>query len=455
MKVDLLVKNGKLVLPTGILAASVAVDSGKIVRIAKNSHLPPAERILDAKGNYVLPGIIDGHVHFWDPGFTSREDWSTGTESAAAGGVTTVIEMPTTSPPTITPSAFKEKKKNAGRKAYVDFALHAGITPETILHIPKLAAQGAASFKMFIAEDVREMVKMDEGSVYEALTCIEQTQSVMSVHAETELVPYLRGKLQQAGRVDILAHPESRPSVAEISAVARMLLLSWQTKAHVHFCHLSTAMAAKFVGRAKRAHVPISAETCPQYLIFNEKDYARLGPYLKVNPPIRTRKNQIALWHALQHGILDTVASDHCPFLRKEKEAGWKNIWEAGAGIPGTETMLPLLITEGVNKGHLDILRLVQLLCENPARIFGLSPRKGQLAVGADADLVIVDMKKEMKINVDNMHTKGEFTPYEGRVVRGVPTVTIVRGSTVCEDGEILERQGYGVFIPRRKPNTR
>lgn len=445
----MLIKNGRIVTPTGIYDAGLAIDDGKIVLIAKASHLPSSDEVLEAKGNFVMPGVIDAHVHFWDPGYTYREDWQTGTMSAAAGGVTTVIEMPTTSPPTITPKAFREKRKIAERKALVDFALHAGATPRTLPYIADLSKEGAASFKMFMAEKVREFDKMDEGLLYEALVKIGAINAVASVHAESELIPYFRKKLREAGRADPIAHLDSRPSIAEIDAIFRALLLAQETKARLHICHLSTARGAKLVWQAKRQGIKVSAETCPQYLLLKRQDYIKLGPYLKVNPPIRTSEDQLALWSALQNDTVDIVATDHCPFPRKEKEVGWENIWDAGTGVPGTETLLPLMTSEGVNKGRIDMVRLSKILCENPARIFGLYPRKGLIAVGADADVTIVDLKQRKKITIEKMHTKGEFTPFEGWEAQGSPTVTLVRGRIVAENGEIVGKSGYGTFVPR------
>lgn len=451
MKVDLIIENGKIVTSTGIYDAGLAIDDGKIVSIAKTSHLPPSDEVIDANGKLLMAGAIDAHVHFWDPGYTYREDWATGTMSAAAGGITTVIEMPTTSPPTITPDAFKEKRKIAERKAFIDFALHAGTTPDTMLHIDNLSKEGAASFKMFIAEKVREFDKMDRGSLYEAFKKISAVNSIASVHAESELVSYLRRKLQEERRTDPVAHLDSRPSIAEIDAIFNVLLLAQETKAHLHICHLSTAKGAELIKLGKEKGIKVSAETCPQYLLFNRNDYTKLGPYLKVNPPVRTSEDQLALWKALQHGTIDIIASDHCPFQNREKEVGWQNIWEAGTGVPGTETLLPLMLSEGVNKGRISMTTLCKLLCENPAKIFGLYPRKGFIAVGADADIVIVNLKQRWKITIGKMHTKGEFTPFEGWEVQGFPTIVLVRGEKVVENGEIVGKSGYGTFIPCHK----
>lgn len=449
MKADLLIKNGKIVTPNGIFNAGLAVEEGKIISIAKEQHLPSADKVIDAQENFVIPGTIDSHVHFWDPGYTYREDWRTGTMSAASGGVSTVIEMPTTSPPTITPTAFLEKKKNAGRKAYIDFALHAGTTPKTIEHIPALSNEGAASFKMFMAERVREFDNMNEGAIYEALGKIAKCNSVASLHAESELVPFLRKKLQSSGRTDVAAHLDSRPVIAENEAIFRALMLSQETKARVHVCHMTNAVGADLVQEAKSKKTPVSLETCIHYLLFNSEDYLRLGPYLKVNPPVRTKDDQLALWNALQNQTIDTLASDHCPFPLREKEIGWKDIWAAGTGVPGTETLLPLMISEGVNKRRINIQRLCQVLCENPARIFGLYPRKGIIAVGADADVTIVDMKRRSTIKAENMHTKAEFTPFEGWKIKGLPTHTFVRGNMIAEDGQIVGKEGYGKFVSR------
>jgi dihydroorotase (multifunctional complex type) len=405
MRIDLLITNGRLVTPNGIYNAGIAIEKGKIVSIAKSS-------------------------------------------TAASGGVTTVIDMPTTSPPTITPETFRSKRKIAQKKALVDFALHAGVTPQTIKHIPELIKEGAVSFKMFIAEKVRQFDNMDKEALYEALKKIGEFEALASFHAESELVPFLRKKLQNAGRVDLVAHLDSRPIQAEIEAIFRILQLAKETKALLHICHMTSAKGTKLVQEAKKKWIKVSAETCPQYLLFKKKDYLKLGPYLKVNPPIRTQEDQIALWSALQNQTIDIVASDHCPFPCEEKEIGWKNIWKAGTGVPGTETLLPLMISEGVNKGLISMQRLCKILCENPARIFGLYPKKGIIKIGSDADLVIIDLKQKKKIRIDNMHTKAEFTPFEGWDITGFPMTTIVRGNIVVDHGNVIGKSGYGVFVP-------
>jgi dihydroorotase-like cyclic amidohydrolase len=212
MKADLLIINGRLVTPKGISNSGIAIKKGKIVSIAKSSNLPPSDKKIDAHNNFVIPGVIDGHVHFWDPGYTYREDWQSGTMSAASGGVTTVIDMPTTSPPTITPEAFRDKRKIAQKKAVVDFALHAGATPQTINHIPKLIKEGATSFKMFIAEKVRQFENMNKKALYEALKKIGKYKALASFHAESELVPFLRKKLQNVGRTDHCRRNQGPPA---------------------------------------------------------------------------------------------------------------------------------------------------------------------------------------------------------------------------------------------------
>jgi dihydroorotase-like cyclic amidohydrolase len=213
---------------------------------------------------------------------------------------------------------------------------------------------------------------------------------------------------------------------------------------------MTTTVGTVLVRDAKERGISITAETCPQYLVFIRDDAEKQGPYLKMTPPLRTRDDVISLWRGLEDGTIDMVVTDHAPGTREEKEVGWKDIWKAWGGIPGVETLLPIMLSEGVNKGRITPMRLVEAMCQRPAEVFGLYPRKGALKEGSDGDLVIVDMKREVTIRAENLHYKVGWTPYEGMKVVGYPEVTVLRGEVVAEDGAILGRPGYGKFVPMR-----
>jgi len=443
---DLKILGGHIVDSHNIYEADLLIDEGVIKGILKDASSVSTEETINAERMLIMPGVIDAHVHFWDPGYTQREDWHSGTESAAAGGVTTVIDMPTTSsPPTTTVESFEIKKHSAEKKAIIDYGFHAGATPDTIEEIPKLAKMGVASFKMLMHETTREMKKVETIDMVKIFQLLSENKRVGTVHAEDPMVTMIKKEIKEKRAKDPIAHSELRPKVAEAIAVYTAVSLSREFNAYLHVAHVSAKESVAILQNVLGQKV--TAETCPHYLLFTKEDMKRLGPYLKVNPPLRTVEDREALWEGIRKGVITLIATDHCPFSKGEKEAGYKNIWESKSGIPGVETLLPLMLTEG-NKRGMSYAELVSLLCHNPARTFGLDHRKGFIKVGYDADLVIVDPRKKVVISADNMHTKCEYTPYENYTARGYPTRTIVRGKTVMEHGDIKSKPGTGKYVP-------
>ena len=450
--IDLKIVNCKIADGFRIYDADLLIEEEKISAIVKDSTYIKADNVLDAKHNLVIPGVIDVHVHFWDPGYTHREDWKTGTASAAAGGVTTVIDMPSTSSPlTITEEAFKLKKEIADKKAVIDFSIHGGVTPDTLSEIPKIARLGAAAFKMFMHEDIRGFKKVNTKVMYQAFKIISQLSHTAIVHAEDPIVTVIKEEFIKEGRRDPESHCLSRPSFAEEMAIFTATTLALQLGTHLHVAHLTSRKGLRVAMLAKEMSSRITTETCPHYLIFTMDDMKRLGPFLKINPPLRAKEDKEALWRALALGNIDIVATDHCPYPKREKETGWKDIWTVGSGIPGVETLLPLMFYEGYVKGRISLNRLIDALCKKPAKIFGIDYRKGGIAIGLDADLVIIDHRKEFTIKSEKMHTKADFTPYEGMKVKGYPRITIVRGKIIAEEGQIIAKEGYGEFIERKR----
>ena len=445
MTVDLVVKNGKIYTPHGFFEGSIGVDDGKIVSLTKHVAKPDADKVVDAKGRLVLPGIIDMHVHFRDPGFPGRENFETGTSAAAAGGVTTVVDMPNTVPSVTSLGALEEKIEIAEKKALVDFALIGGageLKPETLI---ELAEGGVVGFKTFMIARFRELAASD-GQMLDNFTIIAGTGLPCLVHAENEdIVSRWREKALASGRLDPIAHSEFRPPVAENEATMRTILLAEGTGVHLHICHMTTRGAAEILGWAKARGMNVTGETSPKYLLLSAEVMKKVGPYAKIDPPLRGPEDQKALWKAVNEGVIDVVASDHAPYPREEKEKGWENIFEAPSGGVGVETSLPLML-DCVNRGLLKLERLVEITSTGPAEILKLYPRKGTLLPGADADLVIVDMKRDFEINGERLHSKQKTTAFEGYRGRGQPLMTIVRGEVVMDDGEVLGRPGYGEF---------
>ncbi|MEM2896969.1 MAG: dihydroorotase family protein [Candidatus Bathyarchaeia archaeon] len=443
MKVKVL-KNCKIVTTKAILEGEILIEDGKISKIRKSLSSFNADETIDVKGNIVLPGPIDAHAHLYDPAYLYREDFQTGTISAAFGGITTVVEM-VLQTPVDSPGLIKEKIEIGEKNSLIDFSLHAGMMNEKNLeNMDDISRLGVRSFKTFMCKPYY----VTDETLFKLLLKASNINALINVHAEDEsTVESNTLRILEEGRKDPLAHNESRPNKAEEIAIQRAIGLARKAQARLHISHMSTSEGAKLVKEAKRKGIKITAETCPHYLVFTKKDVVKKGPYLKMNPPLRSNKDNEALWKGLKNGYVDIVTSEHAPGTKEEKEKGWGNIWDAWGGIPGIETMLPILMSEGVNKGRLSFFELYRVLCLNPAKIFGLYPIKGSLSEGCDADIVVIDRKLKKKIRGENLHYKVGWSPYEGMVLKGWPVVTIVRGEVLVKDNELLQKPGYGKFV--------
>lgn len=431
--VDLCLRNAKIPFKDYFLDANVGVDEGKIVAICKTPHRLPADVEKNLRGMLLLPGLVDVHVHFRDPGLVWKEDFLTGSRAAAAGGVTTVCDMPNCVPPTSSLKRFRKKIKIGEKKSLVDFALHAAL-PDKVKEGEKLIKAGAASFKIFtyLQKDV-------------VISKFLMINPLISAHAED---PRVLSKFNPRSG-DIREFIRCRPKLAETSEISRLLNLILDRRLHI--CHISAGESVNLISRAKRKGKRVTCEVTPHHVLLSLKHLKKLGPIAQTLPPLRTSRDRLAVLKALRDGTIDIIASDHAPHSPDEKERGWTNIWESPPGIAGIETSLPLIFTLG-QKGGLQLQRLIEAMCTLPAQIFGLRNElgvpKGVLRVGADADLVALDPKKKWKIRGKNLHGKTKFTPFEGYQVKGKPVLTIVRGGVVFEDGEVVGKPGHGRFIP-------
>jgi len=439
-----LIENARIFVKGHIVRTNIVVESGKIESVSKRKITRFDERI-DARHSFVLPGLVDAHAHLHDPKFTNREDFTSGTAAAAAGGITTVVEM-VLSTPVDTAERVRRKIKVGEVKSLIDFSLHAGMMNlENSVHIGKIAKIGVRSFKTFTckpyyANDHTVMALMRETTAHE---------SILNVHAEDEeLANENLQRLKAEGRMDPAAHLEWKPNPVEERAIKKVIHFAHDVKARLHISHISTAEAVRLIRKAKNERVNVTVETCPHYLTLTGKDMKKLGPYLKMNPSLKTVRDLEALWSGLRDGTVDLVTSEHAPGERSEKEVGWKDIWKAWGGVPTIETMLPVLLSEGLNKGRISMARLQKVVCENPARVFGFYPRKGTIQKGSDADLVIVDLKIKRKVRGSDLHYKVGWTPYEGWRLQGWPRLTMRRGSVIYEDGQILAKPGEARFLP-------
>jgi len=441
----LVIRNARFVLPEGIVAGELAVEGGVIKEISR-LKLPGGEREIDAKGRLVIPGVVDVHAHIYDPQYPKRESFQHGTAAAAAGGVTTLVVMPLDSP-VFTPEQVKKTVGVGRRRSIVDFSVHAGnMTAESAEHIHTLASMGVKSFKMFTCAPYG----VDEATMEKLMSVVAGVGGIAFVHAEDQgVIKRQTERLLGEGRKDPLAHAESRPNEAEERAVKRVLELASRTGCNLHLAHITTKQGVGALAHAREKHLKATAETCPHYLIFTKENMLEQRAYLKMNPPLKNSEDREALWKGLSNGVIDILATDHAPGTRREKEVGKRDIWAAQAGIPGVETLLPLMLSEGVSKGRLTLERLVDALCTRPAHIFGLGPRKGVIREGSDADLVVLDLDREVTISAEKLHYKVGWTPFEGMKVKGVPVMTISRGEVVAEEGEVLGKPGRGQFLAR------
>jgi len=437
---DLVIKNGRVAVASSLRTCAIAAKDGKVIWMGSNSNAPRAQKVIDASGLLVLPGVIDVHVHMRDPGATYKEDFRSGTAAAAAGGVTTVFDMPNNTPPTKDVESLRMKVKAAEAKALVDYALYGLLTRGNTADLLPLVEAGVIGFKCYMAETTGKLQPPSDGELLEDLGLVGKTGRRVSVHAEDgSILQYGISKLKEAGRADALAHYESRPEIAEEKAVHRALILARDASCNVHIAHLSSSAGAREVRRAKRSRLraegSVTAETCPQYLLLDKRDYARKGSLMKSNPSVKRKEDRLALWRAVRDGTIDMVATDHAPHALEEKTSG-ASIFEQASGFPGLETPVALMLT-CVSRGLLSLPRYVQLSSEAPARAWGLYPKKGRIAVGADADFTIVDAKREWTIDPTRFVSKAKYSPFDGSKAKGAAVYTIVRGCPVMDHGEI------------------
>ena len=447
MVVDLVVQKGTIVTPEGSFEGAVAIDKGKIVALGSSSAMPQAQRSIDASGLYVLPGVIDGHVHFRETGFEYKEDLHTGSTSAAYGGVTTIFDMPNVNPPTQDAQAFNLKLEKAKQKSLVDFGIFGVVLPTNVDKVSELAKVGVIGYKIFMGETVGNLPSPDDWELVLAFEAIAKTGLRVGVHAENRaMTNHLVDQFKKSGRTDALAHLESRPAISEVEAISRAMALTKPFGTKLHVFHLSSGEGAALLQEARANGFPVTAETCPHYLLLDGRvEMQRQGPILKINPPVRTREHGEALWKGLKSGAVDMIATDHSPHTKEEKSR--TNIWEEIAGWPGVETSVSLMLNE-VNKGTITINEVARYMSENPARVWGVYPTKGSLSLGSDGDLTIVDLKIEKKIRGEDLHSKDKPpTPFEGWTVKGAPVYTIVGGRVVMEKGKLNENVGRGKLV--------
>ncbi|MCW4051330.1 MAG: dihydroorotase family protein [Candidatus Bathyarchaeota archaeon] len=445
---DLSIINGTVFTETGLLKANISVKNGKITQIGEKSTTIGSERVIDASGKLVIPGLVDLHVHFREPGFTQKEDFLTGTRAAAAGGVTTVVDEPNNKPVTNSLETLRKKKKLVEGKAYVDYTFSVALYADTLDQVKELRMDGINAFAVFDELGDKPTGMNDTRVLLDALEKVKAADGVALLNCrESDLVVGTMGRLKASSKTTLEDYNDHFPHVAEsIGAAKRILLADW-VGVKTHMREVSTLETVEVLKQLSPYMGGVTAEVRPDHLFLNRENAADLGPFAQQWTPLRRRKDSEALWGALNDGTVNVIASDHATHTKAEKERGLEDIWASPPGLPAIESMLPLLLTR-VNEGVLELSRLVEAASVNPAKVIGQYPRKGCISVGSDADLVIVDLNAEKVIRGKDSKAKTHWTPFEGWKVKGLPVATFVRGIETFVDGEIVGKPGQGRFLP-------
>ncbi len=412
---------------------NLIIEDGKIHEIKKEllTSDKNTDKIIDLKEKIIIPGLIDPHVHLRDPGLTHKEDWTSGSQAAAHGGYTTIIDMPNTVPTTDTLKAFKEKKEIALKKSYVDFALHAGV--KTQKDVEEILEEKPAAYKIFM--DLHENEEL-----YKMFEYVSKTNKPLCLHCEDKnLVDYNIKTLSSNPENDskTITYSYARSALAELIAVNRAIEYAKKLDLQIHLCHISTRQTLELIHEA-RTTTSITIEATPHHLFLDNSTYESYGIKSKTNPPLRDKNYNINIDYLNE---FDSIGTDHAPHTLEEKQ---KNTWTSAAGIPGLEATIPLLLTE-VNNNRLTLDEVVRLTSYNPSKIFKIE-NKGQIKEGYDADITVLDMKKEGKIDLDTWYTQGKYSPFENREYVGCNCMTINRGKVICEEEEVIKEENKYVY---------
>jgi len=451
---DLVIRNGLVVTPHGIVRGSLVVRNEKILQIGGDDSLLKAKLEVDAEGNYVLPGLVDPHIHI---GRAMEEDFAsqfkTESISAVISGVTTFMSFVRFGEILERRLPVYRKGKEIGKQnSFIDFKFHAYLfTEEQLEEIPQLIEEGITSVKLFLnytEEGARKVgyQAVDFGFVYKVMEILASYDPPVLIQAHCEqpdILTFLSNRLQAQGRTDFLAWAESRPAICEPIHAFSLGLIGLETGCPVYIVHVSVKETVDVIRYLRERGAKIYAETCPHYLTLTKN--TPMGVLARMAPPLRSETDIECLWQAVADGTFDTIGTDHVPLPRRQKEED--GIWKGVPGVGGIGAMLPLLMTEGVSKKRITIEQMAKLTSENPARIWGIYPKKGALSPGSDADIVIVDPHKEWVLSADNLQSRSDYSVYEGRAVKGKAIKTFVRGKLVAEDGHLVAEAPLGEYV--------
>lgn len=462
-ELDLVICGGTVVTADGERLADLGVADGQIVAVEVGLR-DQARETIDATGLHIFPGLIDSHVHFNEPGRTDWEGIETGSQALAAGGGTLFFDMPLNAhPPTLDSASFDEKIGLAAEKSYTDFALWGGLVPSNLHCLEQLAERGVIGFKAFMSNSgIEDFSSVDEATLREGMKRAAKLGKLVAVHAESEVITSeLSKRAQDKGRTSIRDYLDSRPIYAELDAIHKAIQLAGETKCALHIVHVSSGAGVALVASAQKQGVDVTCETCPHYLVLTEEDVEKLGAVAKCAPPLRAKSAQDVLWRYVENGYVSTIGSDHSPSPPEMKRD--KNFFKVWGGISGVQHTLPLLITnwktphpsplpvgrgEGGDTANA-LAMIARLTSFNVAERFNLPKTKGRIAVGADADLALVDLKAKFTVRGEDLLYRHRQSPYVGRALTGRVVRSILRGTTVFQDGKIVS-QPIGRLV---KPN--
>jgi dihydroorotase len=443
--VDSVLTNAKAYLKKEIFDCSIAIEDGKIFKIGKEPQMPKADKKTNLRNLLVLPGLIDVHVHLRDEGKAYKENFYTGSAAAAAGGMTTVLDMPNNAPVTMSVATLKNRMQIAKRNVLVNVGFYSEF-PNDLKEIGDIVEQGAVAFKLFMATQVGGLNIDDDATLQKAFEKIDEVDIPIAIHAEDKtMLKENEEKMKKANRHDAGAFQRVHSEDVELKAIKHVLSVSENFDVHLHFCHLTTGAGLRAVIEAKKSGRAVTCEVTPNHILLSNSDFERYGALLVMMPPLRSLINNKALWKGISDGWIDVIGSDHAPHALSEKETD--SVWDAKVGAPGLETTLPLILTM-VKKNQLSLSRVVYLLSEKPARIFNLKER-GRLEQGRKADLVVVDFNRKFKIDASKFHSKAKYSPFDGWKVQGRPVKTFVNGLLIMDEQKIVAKAGSGDIIRR------
>lgn len=424
----ILFKNAEIVSASGTSIKDVLVEDESIEKIDDSIDVK-ADKEYDLTGKYLMPGVIDAHVHFRTPGYEAKEDWKTGSMAALAGGVTTVFDMPNTKPHTTTLEALASKRELVAKSAMVNYGFFFGGEADNLEDCKE--AEGIVGFKVYMGATTGQKAVGGKDNIEELIAALfENTNRVVAVHAEDESIMRKHAEVYQGDHTPEV-HSLIRNDEVAFTAAKKAIHLAKKYEGRMHICHMSTKKEVELM--RKFGSDLLTCEVCPHHLFLSIKDYSRLGNFAKVNPPIRGQHDQDILWKAIQDGVVNIVASDHAPHLKEEKDVDY---WKAPAGVPGVQTMLPLMLN-AVNDEKIKIHDVVRLLSYGPAQLYGVQ-HKGAVREGFDADLVVVDMNFMHEVEDEDMKSKCGWTPFAGMYLKGWPEMTFVNGILGMENGRII-----------------